>query len=116
MGCMPSNHTIFTAKSKRVTFHGLNFTSSKSISVLTKIPDPSWVHIVDYLKYQELKEVGKTNKYFNNISKRYNILIKFFKKHNDSSKTVLFSRRDISGFRTDVDIINTVGTFSHEIN
>lgn len=36
--------------------------------------------IIDFLSYSDLKEVGKTTKYFNSMCKQYQILTKFFKK------------------------------------
>jgi hypothetical protein len=43
-----------------------------------------WVKIIDYLPYNEIKEIGKINKTFNRVVKQNEILIKFFKKRNSS--------------------------------
>jgi RIO-like serine/threonine protein kinase len=50
---------------------------------LNKISKNNWLKIIDYLQYQELKEVAKTNRLLNYLSKDDKILIKFFKKKND---------------------------------
>lgn len=46
------------------------------------INEKNWKNIINFLGYNDLKEVGKTNKMFNQISKQEDILIKFFKKRN----------------------------------
>ena len=43
-----------------------------------------WKKVIDFLPFQDLKEVGKINRKFNIICKNENILVKFFKKINDS--------------------------------
>ena len=47
---------------------------------LNNISKKNWLKIIDYLQYQELKEVAKTNRLLNYLSKDDKILIKFFKK------------------------------------
>ena len=47
------------------------------------ISQKSWINIIDFLNYTELKEVGKINKSFNSMVKQNKILIKFFKKKSD---------------------------------
>ena len=50
---------------------------------LNSITNMLWVKIIDYLSYNELKEVGKINRKFNKLVKTNNIvLVKFFKKKN----------------------------------
>ena len=50
------------------------------------ISQNSWINILDFLNYSDLKEVGKTNKLFNYLVKQNKILVKFFKnKNNDAS-------------------------------
>lgn len=51
---------------------------------LNKISKNNWLKIIDYLQYQELKEVAKTNRMLNYLSKDDKILIKFFQKKNDN--------------------------------
>ncbi len=51
--------------------------------LLNSITNMLWVKIIDYLSYNELKEVGKINRKFNKLVKTNNIvLVKFFKKKN----------------------------------
>ena len=48
-----------------------------------KLTPNLWTKVIDFLQFQDLKEVGKTNRKFNKICKKGNILIKFFKKKDD---------------------------------
>ena len=48
----------------------------------TIISQKSWLNILDFLSYNEIKEIGKTNKLFNCLVKQNTILIKFFKNKN----------------------------------
>ena len=43
----------------------------------------SWLNVLDYLNYSELKEVGRTSRLFNYLVRQNKILIKFFKKKNN---------------------------------
>lgn len=43
-----------------------------------------WIKIIDFLDFNELKEIGKINKTFKRVCKQNEILIKFFKKRNSS--------------------------------
>ena len=52
-------------------------------SYTNKLTPNLWKKIIDFLSYQDLKEVGKTNRKFNKICKNGNILIKFFQKKDD---------------------------------
>ena len=45
-----------------------------------------WVKIIDFLSFNEIKEIGKINKTFNRVVKQNEILIKFFKKRNSDYK------------------------------
>ena len=42
-----------------------------------------WINILNYLTFNELKETGKVNKFFNQTVKRKEILVKFFKKRDN---------------------------------
>ena len=50
---------------------------------IRKISFRMWIKILNFLSFNELKETGKVNKFFNNTVKRKEILIKFFKKRDD---------------------------------
>ena len=50
---------------------------------IQKISFRMWIKILNFLSFNELKETGKVNKFYNNIVKRKEILIKFFKKRDD---------------------------------
>ena len=49
-------------------------------NTINKILINNWLRILNFLQYQDLKEIGKTNRLFNRLSKDNRILIKFFKK------------------------------------
>ena len=104
-------------------FQGLKYSTTrenqevKKIPYIAKITDSSWINIADFLQFRELKELGKTNQFFNNISKRHRVLTKFFKKKNYNplnSKTALIARIDLSKFKTDIEIKATISSFSNE--
>ena len=65
-----------------------NKKKSKFIPVISKktyknkITCKSWLNILDFLSYNEIKEIGKTSKLFNYLVKQDAILIKFFKNKN----------------------------------
>ena len=42
-----------------------------------------WIKILNFLSFNELKEAGKVNKFFNQNVKRKEILVKFFKKRDN---------------------------------
>lgn len=125
MGCYPGGKTI-TPRVKRsgmFKFQGLKYSTTrenqevKKIPYIAKITDSSWINIADFLQFRELKELGKTNQFFNNISKRHRVLTKFFKKKNYNplnSKTALIARIDLSKFKTDIEIKATISSFSNE--
>ena len=54
--------------------------AEKKKEYLTRINEHCWKKIINFLSYNDLKEIGKTNKSLNIISKHNEILIKFFKK------------------------------------
>ena len=56
---------------------------SNNESYNNKLTPNLWTKVIDFLQFQDLKEVGKTNRKFNKICKKGNILIKFFKKKDD---------------------------------
>ena len=56
----------------------LNF--ELEIPIIDKITNNKWLKILDFLSYNDLKEVGKVNKFFNNNVKNKDILLKFFQK------------------------------------
>lgn len=57
-----------------------NFNFESEIPIIDKITNKKWLKILDYLNYNDLKEVGKVNKFFNNNVKNKDILLKFFQK------------------------------------
>lgn len=78
-------------------FHSLSFYKKKDFSnnplflseidFSSKISKNKWIHIFNYLNYNELKEIGKVCKYFQLCSCSQEILIKFFKKRPQESVT-----------------------------
>jgi hypothetical protein len=51
------------------------------------INESAWMNVVDFLSFNELKQVAKVNRMFNCISKQHDILIKFFKKRKQNEFT-----------------------------
>ena len=51
-------------------------------NTINKILINNWLRILNFLQYQDLKEIGKINRFFNRLSKDNRILIKFFQKRN----------------------------------
>ena len=51
-------------------------------NMINKIFINNWLRILNFFQYQDLKEIGKTNRFFNRLSKDNRILIKFFQKRN----------------------------------
>ena len=68
----------FEPNSLKKTFFNFN----KKIIYNNLITKMLWVKVIDFLSYNELKEVGKVNRKFNMLVKNNNVLVKFFKKKN----------------------------------
>lgn len=84
MGCGLSgrkkiNITATVSESKSNSNHSQQYVQKEYIYLIN---EKSWKNIINFLGYNDLKEVGKTNKMFNQISKQEDILIKFFKRRN----------------------------------
>lgn len=66
--------------------------NNKKKNICGAIRQSSWLNVIDFLKYDEIKEVGKANKMFNYLVKQTQILIKFFKKK-ESNKLFFYRTR-----------------------
>lgn len=74
-------------KAKQSKEDKIVFTKTKNLSTdlnLVKryvyvIPKSSWIYIIDFLNFKEVKESKKVNKMFNSICCSFHILIKFYK-------------------------------------
>ena len=64
----------------------------------TLLTRSSWMNILDYMKFTELKEIGKVNRFFNSMTKSSDILIKFFQKKKDISSYYNESTSNFSSF------------------
>lgn len=62
-----------------------------------KITQKNWKKVLDYLPYQDLKEVGKVNRKFNNYIKSNEILVKFFKKK-ENQYIKIINKREFASF------------------
>lgn len=88
MGCVSSPKHIHVTSIKIVPkpkkYQSQSLTLRKNYihnkKFFNKIHQFNWTKIVDYLNFQELKEVGKTTKMLNSLVKQHEILTKFFKK------------------------------------
>ena len=75
----------FEPNSLQKTFFNFN----KKIIYNNLITKMLWVKVIDFLSYNELKEVGKVNRKFNMLVKNNNVLVKFFKKKNTEYDNVI---------------------------
>ena len=85
MGCGISKSTTPKVYRHIKINHSSNKTKGNRKEYKNFISQNNWLNILDFLNYAEIKEVGKTNKLFNYLVKQNQILIKFFKKKNDSA-------------------------------
>ena len=65
----------------------LQHTFTKKKNYKNLISQKSWLNILDFLSYNEIKEIGKTNKLFNCLARQNQILVKFFKNKNNLKNT-----------------------------
>ena len=98
MGCVQCNKKIIIevqsdnitdspskiTESNFIDFEEINNKYKKNMS--RRLTLALWVKIIDYLSFNEIKEIGKINKTFNRVVKQNEILIKFFKKRNSDYK------------------------------
>ena len=82
---------------RKIVINNVNFSFLESVSIMKfydksnlivnskieKISLQMWINILNYLTFNELKEAGKVNKFFNQNVKRKEILVKFFKKRDN---------------------------------
>lgn len=102
MGCgISSNKNIQVVSHIYKTCHHRKFPRIKRIKAdekkeyLTRINENCWKKILNFLSYNDLKEIGKTSKSLNKISKHNEVLIKFFKKRIKNS-TILTTENTMS--------------------
>ena len=94
MGNYIANRTICIKKTiKNESISTISEYSEKPKRKEKRISRKSWITILDYLYFKELKEIGKVNKKLNSLTKSSEILLKFFKKKcdnilNDSTKII----------------------------
>ena len=82
----------FSIKTNKHSCIQLRFSDNNLVSNVNKnknfnhlLSSKQWQKIIDYLSFNDLKEVGKINRKFNNFCKCSKILIKFFKKIEEKS-------------------------------
>ena len=84
MGCVPNRPKLYNngmvKRNGRINIEKKIEEVLINKSKINKVSNNSWMKIIDFLSYSDLKEVGKTTKYFNSMCKQYQILTKFFKK------------------------------------
>lgn len=94
MGNCIANRTICIKKTiKNESISTISEYSEKPKRKEKRISRKSWITILDYLYFKELKEIGKVNRKLNSLTKSSEILLKFFKKKfnnilNDSTKII----------------------------
>ena len=50
-----------------------------------RISRTCWLNILNYMQFNELKEIGKVNRQFNSLAKSSDILLKFFQNNKEKS-------------------------------
>ena len=84
MGNCIANRTICIKKTiKSESISPKSEYSEKPKRKQKRISRKSWMNILDYLSFKDLKEIGKVNRKLNSLSKSSEILLKFFKKKCD---------------------------------
>ena len=84
MGNCTANRTICIKKTiKSESISPKSEYSEKPKRKQKRISRKSWMNILDYLSFKDLKEIGKVNRKLNSLSKSSEILLKFFKKKCD---------------------------------
>ena len=101
MGCGISAKKEIKVISTSSTQSAQNFTPqprNNSIKKKTtgKVSQLSWLNIIDYLNYTDIKEVGKTNKMFNYLVRQNRVLIKFFKRKKTNRKNIKEENRKVA--------------------
>ena len=101
MGCGISAKKEIKVISTSSTQNAQNFTPqprNNSIKKKTtgKVSQLSWLNIIDYLNYTDIKEVGKTNKMFNYLVRQNRVLIKFFKRKKTNRKNIKEENRKVA--------------------
>ena len=101
MGCGISAKKEIKVISTSSTQSAQNFTPqprNNSIKKKTtgKVSQLSWLNIIDYLNYTDIKEVGKTNKMFNYLVRQNRVLIKFFKRKKTHRKNIKEENRKVA--------------------
>ena len=83
MGNCIANRTICIKKTiKSESISPKSEYSEKPKRKQKRISRKSWMNILDYLYFRELKEIGKVNRQLNSLAKSSDVLLKFFKKKN----------------------------------
>ena len=67
---------------------------------ISKISQPKWLHILNYMNYTELKEIGKVNRFFRMNCVKDEVLTKFFKKRINDTSPCLRNKYENSAFST----------------
>lgn len=102
-----SNITI--PKKRSNTSMETNNTNINYNKFANKISKKNWLRIIDYLQYNELKEIGKTNRTFNYLIKDDKILIKFFKRKKTNLEYIKINQcNDISHFNNNTLVQNII--------
>ena len=101
MGCGISAKKEIKVISTSSTQSAQNFTpqprnNSIKKKATGKVSQLSWLNIIDYLNYTDIKEVGKTNKMFNYLVRQNRVLIKFFKRKKTNRKNIKEENRKVA--------------------
>ena len=95
MGCGNAMPKLIRVDNKSNISNRGEYNNKESKSLISQ---NSWINVLDFLNYSDLKEVGKTNKLFNYLVKQNKILVKFFKKKNNQIIYNIYAKKIFESF------------------
>ena len=117
MGCGINKSVTPKIIKKVKNNHHISFNKNKERAAdkSIAISEESWLNVIDYLNYNELKEAGKVSQLFNVLVKKNRILIKFFKKKKSIFKfSCVKSIDSFSLLQNNTSFISDYSTTSNE--
>lgn len=90
MGCGISAkkdlRVIYTPTQKNISTNSKKSLTKRKANAI--VSQSSWLNIIDYLNFIDIKEVGKTNRMFNYLVRQNQVLVKFFKRKTTTRKYI----------------------------
>jgi hypothetical protein len=110
-----NNHFLRNSLSLGDKFSTINQNEDSKTLIKNKcqrITTRIWIKILNYLNYNELKETGKVNRFFNNTVKQKEILVKFFKKKDTEVNIFPLNNKIFEKKTSSFIFINSMMSFS----